>query len=361
MDWGRNIFNNREKAVMADINYVIAPPRAAPAIKSAARMAWLDAAKGIGIILVVAFHVVGGALRSGLLPQNGLLDDTFYAVYTFHMPFFFFLSGVLLKDRLHNRAEVKSLILASGLKLLYPYFLWGYIQVLVIFALGKFVNTPISLGWLDIVSPLWSPPSQFWFIYVLFFLQMIAVLFLWFSMDLALLCVAVMARVLAASFGLQTVIDEMCLFGIFYVAGVLLGPRMKQWPTMLRHPALVSAVLLVVASANAMWALGAGITNYYSLYTLPAAIIGTAALLALSAVPQVSSNAILNLLGRRTLTIYLTHILCVAGARILMVKFLHISSPWIVLPVAIVLGLAVPVFFYDLAQKLKLKAVLGLS
>jgi fucose 4-O-acetylase-like acetyltransferase len=56
----------------------------------------------------------------------------------------FFLSGLLLKDRLKNQNSGETLVRSSVLRLLCPYFLWGYIHVLIIFSLGKFVNTPIA-------------------------------------------------------------------------------------------------------------------------------------------------------------------------------------------------------------------------
>ena len=47
------------------------------------RIAWIDVARGIGILLVVLGHVVTG------LPHR--------IIYAFHMPFFFFISGYLAK------------------------------------------------------------------------------------------------------------------------------------------------------------------------------------------------------------------------------------------------------------------------
>lgn len=63
------------------------------------RESWVDYAKGIGIILVVYGHVARGLFNSGIsVPLNlyHLLDSI---VNTFHMPLFFFLSGLFFINR----------------------------------------------------------------------------------------------------------------------------------------------------------------------------------------------------------------------------------------------------------------------
>ncbi|HWV12933.1 MAG TPA: acyltransferase family protein [Sphingobium sp.] len=64
------------------------PRKSAPAdkLQGGGRMEWIDVARGIGIIAVVAGHVwTGGAFRD--------------ALYSFHMPLFFLLSGLLARPQ----------------------------------------------------------------------------------------------------------------------------------------------------------------------------------------------------------------------------------------------------------------------
>lgn len=65
------------------------------------RIEWIDIAKGIGIILVIAGHTI-------YLGYS-------YPIYAFHMPLFFFLSGLVLKDKKEGfvnfwKTKTKSLI-----------------------------------------------------------------------------------------------------------------------------------------------------------------------------------------------------------------------------------------------------------
>ena len=68
------------------------PPVATPVALPKARLGWVDAAKGIGIVLVVYGHAVDGLRSAGLVPADGWAAFSFYAIYTFHMPLFFLLS-----------------------------------------------------------------------------------------------------------------------------------------------------------------------------------------------------------------------------------------------------------------------------
>lgn len=51
------------------------------------RISWIESLKGIGIILVVLGHTFWGGTK---------------VIYAFHMPLFFFVSGMLFKEETRN-------------------------------------------------------------------------------------------------------------------------------------------------------------------------------------------------------------------------------------------------------------------
>ena len=71
------------------------------------RIAWLDAAKGIAIILVVLGHIVQNYTEH--------ISFAFQLIYSFHMPAFFVFSGYLINEDapflLYVKKKVKSLLL----------------------------------------------------------------------------------------------------------------------------------------------------------------------------------------------------------------------------------------------------------
>jgi len=191
------------------------------------------------------------------------------------------------------------LVSSSVLKLSYPsmgeHSGPGYLS------LGAFVNIPISLGCSDIISPLWSPPSQFWFLYLSS---------TGFSVSVVCgrrLCLSLYRGIVSCSrfyFGRSRRIESVGLFGILCGRHICRPKNEKL------------AKYYWIFRVDFGWA-----------FALPAAILGTLARLTLSADPRICSNSLPNLLGRRALTIFLTHVLPLGDIRIGLVKPLHIDSP----------------------------------
>lgn len=64
---------------------------------TAKRISWIDTAKGIGISFVVLGHYI-----QTLYVRSGGGEFAFYWIYSFHMPLFFFLSGLVYKHKKWN-------------------------------------------------------------------------------------------------------------------------------------------------------------------------------------------------------------------------------------------------------------------
>ena len=56
--------------------------------KTNSRVDAIDAAKGLGIVLVVVGHTLGGIIDSDLDEYGIVLRYAFLFIYTFHMPLF---------------------------------------------------------------------------------------------------------------------------------------------------------------------------------------------------------------------------------------------------------------------------------
>lgn len=130
-------------------------------------MDWVDAAKGVAIVLVVLGHAWRGINTRGLIPE-----DLFLAVdlriYAFHMPVFFALSGMFVARSLARQSPgdyVKSRIT----RLIWPMVLWTYLFLATKLLAGQAANNPVALE--DLL--IWPIPGQlhFWFLWALFLLQ----------------------------------------------------------------------------------------------------------------------------------------------------------------------------------------------
>jgi hypothetical protein len=66
-------------------------------------------------------------------------------------------------------------------------------------------------------------------------------------------------------------------------------------------------------------------------------------------------------IGRNALAIFCLHVLFVAGARIVLVKIFGVSDVSLILPAAILAGVAGPLAFVQIVERFRLRAALGLG
>lgn len=131
------------------------------------QIGWINIAKGIAIVLVVYGHVLDGLNAAGYEIWNyQLIHDIIYA---FHMPLFFFLSGIFAKKLL--TLDLTTILKTRSVSLLHPYFLWGTIQAGIMVFLSKYTNGNIGVERL-LQLPI-RPIGQFWYIYDLFFITLL--------------------------------------------------------------------------------------------------------------------------------------------------------------------------------------------
>lgn len=126
------------------------------------RIAYLDVAKGIGILLVILGH---NYVKSSL-PEMGRL------IFSFHMPFFFLLSGMLFKPNY----PLPVLFKRRFLTLLRPYF----VALILLYAVLFFYT---DIGWMTLIRRMaralyasgnYIEWAQLWFLPHLFLLNVFA-------------------------------------------------------------------------------------------------------------------------------------------------------------------------------------------
>lgn len=101
---------------------------------------WIDDLRGLGIVLIVAGHVVAtlGNMTGGA--GQAAMFKVFDAIYSFHVPFFFVLAGLTFS----GRKGFVELVKGKFFRLMLPYYLWGGICALVYGIVGQSVSSTIS-------------------------------------------------------------------------------------------------------------------------------------------------------------------------------------------------------------------------
>ncbi|HEY1362322.1 MAG TPA: acyltransferase family protein, partial [Xanthobacteraceae bacterium] len=215
------------------------------------RTNWLDTARGFGIILVVLGHVLRGLVSVHVLTWTGVTKFFDGWIYTFHMPLFFFLSGLLLFKSM--KSSWKGFIWGKVRTIAYPYFVWSAITIAIKSVLGSLTSHPYHLSDLPLI--LYQPIDQFWFLYVLFllFLAVSALLKLgakpWVVLSLAVLFYCGILPV-PIQWG---ILFETRMFAIYFSLGVCIGWARDLTSLSRIH---VGLLLFIIGSGLALSSLG---------------------------------------------------------------------------------------------------------
>lgn len=312
---------------------------------------WIDLARGIGIVLVVYGHVLGGLVGAKVFPDGPLARWMDYTLYTFHMPLFFFLAGLNVKHSLRHGA--RSFIAGKVWTIAYPYVLWSLVQGGTTMLLARDANIPILPS--DLAGIWYRPIAQFWFLYALMICHLAAALIPSRVMLVALAAVGfALCLLLPLGPGLPLILHHFP----FYVAGVfgaaaVAGWRPAGWP-------LLALTMLAFAGAVALGGHLSGM-NPNGLASLPACVLGIGATVMLCRMLDATRHRWLALLGLASMTIYVLHILAGSGLRIVMLK-LHVPpEPLVYLLTGTAAGVILPLLAHLVLQRLHLLAPLGLA
>jgi fucose 4-O-acetylase-like acetyltransferase len=326
---------------------------AAPAL--ATRLQWVDQAKGIGIVLVVYGHVIDGVRLAGISIDPAVFRWTWDTLYSFHIPLFFFLSGLFFPQSWQRRG-VRGVMLNKVDTLVYPYVLWSLLQGFIQVAMSQHINNPVTSG--EVLSLLWHPRQEFWFLYALFFTYLFACI-LYFLVPpawrRALLLGAVVLYVFRSSVSHVPAIWYPTWYLLYFLAGALLhtATRFVTERTAITLPlaALVFAAATVVAHQLAQTVAHGDSVLLISASNIVSAVSGIALSIALAAVLARHGWSFMAFVGRMSLQIYLLHTLAAAFTRVLLLKGLGVHNLQVHLVLGTTVGVGVPLLFAYLLER----------
>lgn len=329
------------------------------------RVAWVDAAKGLCIILVVMVHAtIGVEIAAG---ERGFMYAVVAWARPFRMPDFFLISGLFLAltiDRPWRRYLDRKVV-----HFLYFYLLWLTIQFAFkapgMAAEAGDWSAPLA-GW---VEALWQPFGTLWFIYVLpvffVFTRLVRGLPVWF-----VLAWAAVLEALPVYTG-WLVFDEFAQRYVFFFVGYALAPHVLSFAaSVMRQPVLALAGLAVWGLVNGALVFtptpGAlafllqgeigdtGATGGLSELPGVSLVLGLAGALAIVTVAALLAGAPwaawLRWLGRHSIVVYLAFFLPMAATRVVLVKTGLVPDVGLMAFLTTVAGIAGPAVLYGLVQ-----------
>jgi uncharacterized membrane protein YcfT len=322
----------------------------ATALPDESRVAWVDYAKGVCIILVVMMHSTLGVGEA--MGGEGVLHAVVAFSRPFRMPDFFLVSGLFL-GRVIDR-DWRTYLDRKVVHFAYFYALWVLIQTV-------FKAPPLVLAgdWAGLRPFLLAPVEPFgtlWFIYLLPIFFVVTRLLRPASpaLVLALGVVLETARIQAG----WTVVDEFASRWVYFLAGTFLAGRVFAFADAVgARPRLALAGLAAWAAVEAVAVfatgpvLGAPNLAAAPLFSLAFGFAGALAVVAVAALLARSGAArIVRTCGRNSLPIYLSFFLPMAVSRALLLQTGLVADVGVVSVLVTLCGVAVPLAFAALVR-----------
>ena len=343
------------------------------------RHLWVDYAKGVAIILVLYRHVFEGIKNSGIdVSKFMFLEEWNIIFFSFRMPLFFIVSGIFVSSSFAKRG-MKKFVLTKMRTILYPYFLWGIIQVTLQLCFAQYVNGSVSPKSYLYLLYLPREIEQFWYLYALFNVTILYVLVKYrlglkswqnalIGLALFLLSAFLYQKNIVIGF-----LSDILHYYIFIALGDVIANFIrdrKNWRLfsswrlffLLLFPFILSQIYFLYANIQFPDTKYQYVEYFNPLVFLPIAMIGCAFVINVSFILQNYSAAKwLHVLGRHSLYIYVAHVIVVAGLRVFLTTRLYIYYIPVLLMAGIIVGLVVPVLLYKIAVKINMPWVFTLE
>jgi fucose 4-O-acetylase-like acetyltransferase len=353
-----------------------------------ARLNWIDYARGIAIILVAYRHVYEGAKQSGInVDRYQMLEYANIFFYSFRMPLFFIVSGIFISLSV-KKSGIKKYIGIRAKTILYPYFIWGALQLLLQMVFAKYANGQPDPGSFLHMFYLPRELAQFWYLYALFSVSMLylltkfilkipAILNLTAGGAMFYLSALLYQDALPKSFIAEAIhhsfLFDLFHYYIFFVIGdlaaeFLLSQRLKEMASKGKNVALL-LIFFLAAQTYFLWA---NLNNaadkymyvefYQPFVFILIALVGCSFMMFLTSwMDKRRIMPWLTVLGRYSLYIYVAHVIVFAAVRTLLTKAFGITDALIIISTGMFFGILIPVYMYRLADRFNMRWIFTLE
>jgi len=315
------------------------------------RLVWIDYAKGIGIFLVVLGHVIRGLQNSSILTKSGWSSFLDHWIYSFHMPLFFFLSGLFVLRSLQR--PFSKYIIDKCYTIIYPYLLWSLLQSSIHINMSKYTNHIIGIS--DIFSIFYKPIMQYWFLYVLFVIFLIfGILYkLKFSAgSIFLLSIVIYLIPQISPIGGWGVLYQTSVYMIYFSFGAVLSTRIIELIEKTGLPFLFIASLLGLITLTI--SVTYNVNRFYLILPF-STLLGIVSVIFISKIlNQINRFSFLSYFGKYSLEIFVAHTIASSGFRIIFQNVFNIINPAFHLVGGVAAGIIFPLLLIQLLNKFEI-------
>ncbi|MEE2024474.1 acyltransferase family protein [Alkalimonas mucilaginosa] len=312
------------------------------------REKWIDAVKGLTIIMVVFHHVF-----SGVDSAIGF-DDFTVSVYNLlvpiRMPLFFLVAGLFAKKSLDSC--LTEFVDSKVLHFLYFYVVWSTVNVFTRAAFSDYANNAVN--YFDLIYIFWEPVFSPWFLYALFFAfvtsRFIKHLNVYFQIFLAL---ALAIYISDTAEGKVVLFRAIKLFP-FFLVGLHFSSVIRFLVSSKYNFLFLACSFLYLSCSLVVFNTGLQPSDWYVYYSM--APIGI--LLVMSTVFLISKYMkpvffVLNYTGQRSLYVYVMHFVPAAACRPLLTK-IGFTDPLIITFIGTLLAFPLCLLAYEITKNVSI-------
>lgn len=285
------------------------------------RERWMDALRGIAMLLVVLFHSGTGVAYFGeYLPRS---IEVFNAVFEpYRMPLLMFLSGMLLQRSLAKSS--KQYYFGKLKRIGWPYLLWSVI--------GLMLAGDLTLSFL---ARIFYNPSEthLWYLWFLLIFYTLARLL----RTTPSLVLAVISLVLAQFLPEDFRLEKAAFLFAFFMLGNWFASNKDRTSHIFRLPVVWISCASLAVLASVLNVSGVKVL-YEPIFALS---VVSAIALAIYLTPRIREGRLRNFLeylGRNSIILYIVHLFAIRVAGTIL-SALGIVDPWIQYPVFVTVGL----------------------
>lgn len=290
------------------------------------RNIYVDVQRGILIILVVFGHaidnVINGSWGESASNSFKIVHDI---IYSFHMPAFFIISGMFSYKWVEK--DFYTFLLGSVKKLVIPYFSW-----VIIVSIIKNMTTSIQknpIRWIEALKSPIVPFEQYWFLYVLFCVEIIFFCLNKVISDTlggyGILIISIIGVLVCLVIPDVWIIRLIIKYFFYYSFGNVIAKNRKECTT---EQGIVNVILFILLSyllITKINTIGNTLISYYYQYVI--AIIGYFVLVLLSRV--LLHCSFLSFFGRKSMEVFCCHAVLLGILRVIFERILHGNYLWL--------------------------------
>ncbi len=314
-----------------------------PPVSAPARSMLIDIVRGLAIMLVALGHTNQGVLHRGwwgTSPVGARLDGL---IYTFHMPAFFFVSGIFLRASIAKRGPARF-VLGKLRTMMWPYLVFSLLTFAVLHFTTRFtVQQVLPPG--EFLLALLSGASS-WFLPTIFFCVVMGMLLRDIPTPLALGITAAFStwypetHIVFVTRGIKFL--PFVVLGMWVSSGYERVEAIPRWIATLAGLSLMGAMLWITSTPQ-----------YDTLWTfLPLGALGTAMLLLYA--QALGRSALVRVtvwVGEASFGIFLLSQFAQGAARELLL-LAHITEPYVQTILPTVCAVIMPAWLYSRRQRL---------